>query len=168
MIRVGLDAPPFGCSAVVQCHLFRLSWEQLHENKALVLLFDSIDRRPDSPHDSIAVSNVVTRLARPRAKVAVVCRNDLDEVLGWANRPPPEGGPGPLAFPLIVDPNGRIAALYGLGPDGQVPLWGQVLIDPSGVVRQAVFSDFPVCPSVDELLQSIRASGLPAETDLWN
>jgi len=168
MLRVGLAAPHFDCSAVVGGRLIRLSWRQVHENKTLVLLFDSIDDKLHSPEDSIAVSNAVLRLSHRRARVALVCRNDLGEILAWINRPYPEHGPEDLALPLIVDPDGRIAALYGLPVDAHEPVWGEFLIDASGVIRQAAVGGFPICPSVEELLRSIRASGFPAETDLWN
>lgn len=168
MLRVGLAAPHFDCSAVVEGHLVRLGWQQVHENKTLILLFDSIDGTAHSPEESMAVSSAVLRLSHHRVRAALVCRNDLKEMLAWLNRPRPPRGPDDAAFPLIVDPDGRIAALYGLPAKGRAPVWGEFLIDSSGVIRQAMLSGFPVCPSVEELLRSIRASGFPAETDLWN
>jgi alkyl hydroperoxide reductase subunit AhpC len=86
-------------------------------------------------------------------KLAVVWRNDALETLAWAKRSRAEGGPGTLTFPLIVDPNGQMAALYGVASGKEGSLWGQFIIDSSGVIRQAVVSGFPVWAGVDELLR---------------
>jgi peroxiredoxin (alkyl hydroperoxide reductase subunit C) len=159
MVRVGLAAPHFDGTAVVDGHLVQLRWQQVHEDKTLVLLFDPIDGAAHSPEYLIAVSNAVARLSRPHANLAVVWRNDAHETLAWANRPPSKGGPGALAFPLIADPDGCIAALYDLLVAGSTPLWGQFLIDPAGIIRQLAVSGIPVCAGVDELLRIIEAVG---------
>ena len=41
MVQVGVAAPKFDCRAVVGGVLRRLRWQQLHENKTLLLLFES-------------------------------------------------------------------------------------------------------------------------------
>jgi peroxiredoxin (alkyl hydroperoxide reductase subunit C) len=163
MVRVGLAAPRFDCMAVVDGHLVELHWQQLHEDKTLVLLFDPIDGTAHSPEYLIAVSNAVARRSRPHTKVAVVWRNDPHEALAWANRPPSEGGPGALAFPLIADPAGHIAELYDPLTAGRTPLWHRFLIDPAGKIRQAAVSSFPVYACVDDLLRIIQATGCPAD-----
>jgi peroxiredoxin (alkyl hydroperoxide reductase subunit C) len=157
MVGVGLAAPQFDGSAVVGGHLVQLSWQQVHEDKTLVLLFDPIEGAAHSPEYLVAVSNAVTQLGEPHTKVAVVWRNDPHGTLAWANRPRAEGGPGALAFPLIPDPHCHIAGLYGLLTAGRMPLWGQFLIDPSGIIRQVAVSSFPICAGVDELLRIIQA-----------
>ena len=157
MVGMGATAPQFDGSAVVDGHLVQLSWQQVHENKTLVLLFDPIEGASHLPEYLVAVSNAVTRLGEPRAKVAVIWRNDLQGTLAWVNRPRAEGGPGALAFPLIPDPHCRIAGMYGLLTAGRIPLWGQFLIDPSGIIRQVAVSGFPICAGVDELLRGIQA-----------
>src|SRR5262245_38887784 len=168
MLCVGSAAPPFDCSAVVAGHLARLSWRQVHGDKTLVLLFDAIGGSAASPDPVIAAAAAAARLARSRARVAVVCRNDLDEMLGWVNRPASEGGPGELAVPLIVDPDGRVASLYGLADGGRVPQRGQFVIDPAGVIRQMAVSGFPAGASAEELLRAILASGFPAGAGIRN
>ena len=69
-------------------------------------------------------------------------------------------------FPLLADPDGRIAALYGLGATGQPPLWGQFLIDLSGILRQMRVGAFPDWAGVDELLRIIQASVAQTDTTL--
>ncbi len=159
MVRVELAAPSFEGIAVVDRHLVHLSWQQIHEDKSLILSFDPIPGPAHSPDYLIAVHNAVARRSWPHTRVAVVWRNDASATLDWANRRPAAGGPGALAFPLIADPDGRIAALYGLGDSDQEALWGQFLIDSSGIIRQTTVSGFPICASVDELLRISQTIG---------
>jgi alkyl hydroperoxide reductase subunit AhpC len=165
MLGVGFAAPHFDCTAVVGGHLVRLRWEQVHDNRSLILLFGSLGGTPGSSDPLVAL---VTAAGLPRANVAVVCRNDLCDVLAWASGPPSESGPGTLAFPLIADPDGRIALLYDLAAAGRGPTWAHFVIDPSDIIREAGVSDFPYWPGVEELLRSVRASGFPADNGLWN
>jgi alkyl hydroperoxide reductase subunit AhpC len=163
MVGVRTAAPHFDGPAVVDGRLVQLRWQQVHEDKTLVLLFDPIDGTAHSPEYLIAVCNAVARLSRPHTKVAVVWRNDAHATLAWANCPRSEGGPGALAFPLIADPAGHIAALYDLLAAGRTPLWGQFLINPAGIIRQVAVSGFPVWASVDDLLRIIQAIGSAAD-----
>src|SRR5262249_40303184 len=148
MLGVGFAAPHFDCTAVVGGHLVRLRWEQVHDNRPLVLLFGSLGGTAGS---SDPLAALVAAAGLQRASVAVVCRNDLYAVLAWANRPRSESGPGAPALPLIADPVGRIASLYGLAAPGRGPTWGQFVIDPSDVIRVAGVSDFPYWPGVVDL-----------------
>jgi peroxiredoxin (alkyl hydroperoxide reductase subunit C) len=165
MLGVGFAAPHFDCTAVVGGHVVRLRWEQAHDSRPRVLLFGSLGGAAGPSGPLVALA---TAAGLPRASVAVVCRDDLYDVLAWANRPPSEGGPGAVAFPLIADPAGRIAALYGLAAAGRRPMWGHFVIDSSDIIREAGVSDLPRWPGVEELLRSVRASGFPADKGLWN
>jgi alkyl hydroperoxide reductase subunit AhpC len=161
MVRVGVAAPRFDCSGVVEGRLARFDWGRLHDNKTLVLLFYPARKTAPLSEYLVGVGNAVTRAAVPFARVAVVRPVDPDEALAWANRSRAAGGPGVLAFPLIVDPAGRIAALYDLLGDGRTPLCGEVVIDPAGIVRQVAVGGFTIYPGVEELLRCIQAVGAP-------
>jgi hypothetical protein len=164
MLGVGFAAPHFDCTAVVGGHLVRLRWEQVYDDRPLVLLFGSLGGPAGSSDPLVAL---VTAEGLPPANVAVVCRNDPDDVLAWASGPS-ESGPGALVFPLIADPDGRIASLYGLAAAGWGLTWGHFVIDASDIIREVGVSDFPDWPGVQELLRSVRASGFPADKGLWN
>jgi alkyl hydroperoxide reductase subunit AhpC len=166
MVHVGVGAPRFDCCAVVEGRLARLDWGRLHDNKTLVLLFDPAGGTAPPAEYLVAVVNAVARAAGPIARLAVVCRTDPDEAIAWANRPRADGGPGALAFPLVVDPAGRVAGLYDLLGDDLAPLWGQVVIDPAGVLRHAAVGGFTIYPGVDELQRCIQAVGAPADAGL--
>jgi alkyl hydroperoxide reductase subunit AhpC len=161
MFRVGFPAPQFDCSAVVAGRLVRLSWQQVHGHRPLVLLFDQFDRTAPLSDYLLAIADAPVRRV---ANIAVVCHNDLYETLTWVNRPGSES----VAVPLVVDPAGRVAALYGFPAIDGGPLWGHVVIDPSGIIRELAVGDFPLRPSVEELLRSVQASGFPADTGLRN
>ena len=165
MLGVGFSAPHFDCTAVVGGHVVRLSWEQVHDNRPLILLFGSLGGPSGS---SAPLVVLVTASGLQHANVAVVCRNDLNDVLVWANDTSSESGQGVPAFPLIADPEGSIASLYGLAADGNGPTWGHFVIDPSDIIREAGGSDYPYWPGVAELLQSVCASGFPADKGLLN
>jgi peroxiredoxin (alkyl hydroperoxide reductase subunit C) len=165
MVRVGLAAPHFDGTAVVAGRLVRLSWQQLHEDKTLVLLFDPVSGPAHFPEYLVAVSNAVVRLGQPDARVAIVWSASPQETLAWTNRSRAVGGGGVLAFPLIADPESRIASLYELRPPGATALWGRFLIDPAGIIREMAVSDFPVWAGVDELLRIIHAVGSAAPAE---
>jgi len=164
MIQVGLAAPGFECLAVVDGHLEQLNWRQVHENKTLVLLFDSLASSTQAPEDLLTLSHAAGQL---HAKLALVCSDQTIAVVSWANRVRRAGGPGTRAFPLLVDADEHVAQLYDLLP-GEGKLWGRFLIDSHGIVRQMAVSCFPAAVSVEELVRSIQASRFPAAQGLWN
>ena len=119
MLTLGNPAPSFDCSAVVDHEVVELNWNQVHKRRTLVLQFDSIENYTALPDDLVAMSNSVGDFKRLQANVASVCRDHVYEILSWANRSADEGGPGEIAFPIIVDSDDRIASMYDmLNEDG--------------------------------------------------
>jgi alkyl hydroperoxide reductase subunit AhpC len=159
MLSVGSAAPHFDCTAVVGGHLVRLHWEQVHDNRPLVLLFGALGTAGVA--DPLVALVAATDL--PSANVVVLCRNAPDDVLAWVTDPP-----SAPTFPLIADPDGRIASLYGLPAVGRGSAWGHFVIDSSDIIREAGISAFPYWPGVEELLRSARASGSAADKRLWS
>ncbi len=155
MLMLGNSAPNFDCSAVVDRAVVGLHWNQVHERRTLVLQFDSIENYTGLPGDLVALSNSVRDFERLQASVAVVCRDHVYEILEWGCRSVDEGGPGEIAFPFIVDSDDRIASMYGmLNADG-CSLWGHIIIDPIGRVRQIARNFFHSPPNVDELIRYV-------------
>ncbi len=123
-LALGSPALSFDCSAVVDHEVVELNWNQVYERRTLVLQFDSIENYTALPDDPVALSNSVGDSERLQANVAGVCRDRVFEILEWANRSADEGGPGEIAFPIIVDSDDRIASMYDmLNADG-CSLWG--------------------------------------------
>ncbi len=157
MLTLGNPAPSFDCSAVVDHEVVELNWHQVHERRILVLQFDSIENYTALPDDLAALSHCVEDLERLQANVAVVCRDHVFEIQDWANRSADEGGPGEIAFPIIVDSDDRIASLYDmLNADG-CSVWGHIIIDSIRRVRQITMSTVPIGPNIDELIRSVTS-----------
>src|SRR4051812_11189025 len=125
MVRVGLAAPPFDCAAVVNGGLTPLSWQQVHEGRALVLVFGPLAALAQSAERFLALADAAGRL---QARLALVCREPPGQVLAWAVRSGRAGGLGRLGLLLLTDGEQRAAGLYDLAaPDGTL-LWGRFLI----------------------------------------
>ena len=149
MVTIGTVAPHFDCRAVIRGGLRRLRWRHLQANKTLVLLFDARSGAQWPPAELRTLNRATRRLRLLGARVAVVSQAPLSEV---------------LACPLLLDPDGYLAWLYDLAlGDGRV-LWGQILIDAAGVIRQTAVSCFPIPVNVEELSDAVTAV---AQSDHW-
>ena len=157
MLKPGNPAPSFDCSAVVDHEVVELNWNEVHERRTLVLHFDSIENYTASPDDLVALNNSVGDFERHQAKVAVVCRDHVFEILDWAIRCADEGGSGEIEFPIIVDSDSRIASMYDMLAADGCSLWGHVIIDPVGRIRKIAMSSFRVSPNVDELMRCVSS-----------
>ena len=157
MLTLGNLAPSFDCSAVVDHEVVEFNWNELHERRTLVLQFDSIENYAALPDGLVALSNSVGDFERFQAKVAVVCRDHVYEILSWANHSADEGGPGEIAFPIIVDSDDRIASMYDMLDADGWSLWGHIIIDPVGRVRQIARSSFHIGPNIDELIRCVTS-----------
>lgn len=157
MSTLGSPAPSFDCSALVDHEVVELNWNKVHALRTLVLQFDSIENYTASPGGLVAMSNSVDDFNRLQANVAVVCRDHVFEILEWANRSADEGGPGEIAFPIIVDSDSRIASMYDMLDAHGCSLSGHVIIDSIGRVRQIARSLFHIEPNVDELIRCVTS-----------
>jgi len=158
MLTLGNPAPSFDCSAVFDHEVVNLDWNQVHDRRTLVLQFDSIENDTELPDDLAALSNSVDDFERLQANVAVVCRDHVFEILEWANRSADDaGGEGDIAIPIIVDSDDRIASMYDMLDADGCSLWGHVIIDPVGRVRQIVKSVIRIAPNVDELIRCVAS-----------
>lgn len=157
MVQVGVAAPEFDCRAVVGGVLRRLRWQQLHENKTLLLLFESHPSTAEEVAELSALDRVSRQLRPLSAKVAVVCRAPLSKLRPWLRESDACEQPEPLALPLIVDADGYLGWLYDLvDADGRT-LRGRILIDRTGIVRQTAVGCFPVATDVEELVRNIQS-----------
>jgi alkyl hydroperoxide reductase subunit AhpC len=157
MLAPGIPAPSFDCSAVVDLEIVEFLWDKLHGRQTLVLQFDSIENYSASPQGLVTLSNSIGEFQRLQANVAVVCRDQVFEILEWANRSADEGGQGEIAFPFLVDSDDRIASRYDMLDAEGCSLWGHILIDPVGKIRQLARSSFHVDPNIDELIRCVTS-----------
>jgi alkyl hydroperoxide reductase subunit AhpC len=157
MLKLGRSAPTFSCSALIEREIVQLDWNQLRDEKTLVLQFASCEDYDAVPDDLVELNSAAARLHRLQIRVAVVCREPAFEILSWADRFLLDSGPGELAFPVIVDSDDDIASSYDMvSADGRT-LWGHVVVDLNGKVRQIVRSSDYVSMNFDELERSVAA-----------
>lgn len=157
MLTPGTPAPAFDCSAIVDHDVVELAWNQVHRRRTLVLQFDSIENYADASDDLVALSDSIEDFERLQANVAVVCRDHVFEIQAWANRPADEGGPGDIAFPIIVDSDDRIASMYHMLTADGCSLWGHIVLDPVGRVRHVSMNSSHVAPNVKDLMSCVAA-----------
>ena len=157
MLTLGNPAPSFDCRAVVDHEVVEFNWNKVHKRQTLVLQFDSIENYTALPEGLVAMSNSVGDFKRLQANVAVVCRDHVFEILEWANRSADEGGPGEIAFPIIVDSDERIATMYDMLDAEGCSLWGHISIDLNGTVRHIARSHYNIPPDIDELIRCVAS-----------
>ena len=158
MPLVTSPAPTFDCTAVVGGEIKKITWNELHEGKWLVLFFYPLDFTFVCPTEIIAFSDAGGRFSEIGAKVAAVSVDSQFTHLAWVNTPRNQGGLGQVTFPLIADLNKEVARKYDvLLEEAGVSLRGLFIIDPQGVIRHATINDLPVGRNVDEALRVIQA-----------
>ena len=150
-------APQFNAKAVVGNEIVSLTWDQLHENKWLVLFFYPLDFTFVCPTEIVAFSDAASKFEEIGAKIAAVSVDSQYTHLAWVNTARKEGGLGAVNFPLIADLDKSIAKSYDVLLDAGIALRGLFIIDPKGVVRHSTINDLPVGRNVDEALRVINA-----------
>jgi serine/threonine protein kinase len=99
-----------------------------------------------------------------------VSTDSVETHVRWLTTPPPQGGVGPIRFPLASDLDGAMCKAYGVYVERQhVALRGLFIIDPNGVLQYQVVHSLSVGRSSDELLRvldALQSGGLcPAERE---
>lgn len=157
MPLVTSPAPQFSATAVANGEIVNLTWDQIHENKWLVLFFYPLDFTFVCPTEIIAFSEAASKFEEIGAKIVGISVDSQYTHLAWTQTERAKGGLGKINFPLIADLNKKIAKKYDVLLKGGVALRGMFLIDPKGIVRQATVNDLPVGRNVDEALRLIQA-----------
>lgn len=157
MLSVGDRAPAFECTAVVDGDVVGLEWDRLHDGRVLVLVFGSVEDETLAPGDFAALSRALVRIEHVRGRLAIVCRDHVFEIATWANRVAEEGASGDVPIPLIADSDSWISSHYEMVSDDGQALWGHVIVDPAGRVRQIVTHEIPIGTNVTELIRCIAS-----------
>ena len=156
MLRVGDLVPKFDSTAVVECEVLQLKWNQLHGNKNLVLLFNSIHDFLDQPNGLATLTNAVWRFETLQCTLVVICRDELFEILTHMRRLAAELGSKPIGFPVIVDTDNRIASMYDM-LSGEGPHSGHVIASSIGKVRSIAVNSISVGLNVDEVIRCVAS-----------
>ncbi len=65
---------------------------------------------------------------------------------------------GPVPFPMLSDPGGKIGTLYGVyDEEGGVNVRGRFLIDPDGIVQAMEVLSPPVGRNTEQLIRQVKA-----------
>lgn len=135
-----------------------------YKGKWLILLFYPLDFTFVCPTELTAFSDRLEEIQGIGAEVLGVSTDSVHSHRAWVKTPREENGIEGLAYPLLSDVGGRLAAKYNiLIEDANVALRGLFIINPEGVLQYSVVHDLNIGRSVDEtlrVLQGLQTGGL--------
>lgn len=127
-------------------------------SKYVYLFFYPMDFTSVCNSEVVAFSDHIGEFEQRGVQVLGVSGDSQYTHRAWVNTPRSDGGPGPIAYPLIADLNKNIARDYGVLLDGPgFALRGSYLIDKNGIVRHMTVNDVPLGRSTEEALRMIDA-----------
>ncbi len=153
MVRLLEPAPDFTASAVRGAgELVEVRLSALRD-RWVVLFFYPRDFTTVCPTEVVELSKRMPELRALGAEALALSVDDLPTHRRWIAEVL-----GPVAVPLVADPDKAIARAYGalLEPDG-VASRATFLVDPAGVVQYAAFQNRKVGRSISELLRVLEA-----------
>lgn len=165
MTRIGEPAPDFSLWCV-RAEDKRAQPAALRDYRGrwLMLFFYPRDFSFVCPTELTTFSARVEEFAERQCAILAVSVDSLALHREWLSTAPSAGGVGPLQFPLGSDPDGVVAAKYGVWvPGKEVSARGMFLIDPEGILQYVVIHNLNVGRTPDEVLRvldALRTGGL--------
>lgn len=153
MVRLLEPAPDFTAQAVrgageaveVRLSALRGRW--------VVLLFYPRDFTPVCPTEVIELSKRMPELRALDAEAVALSVDDLATHRRWIAEVL-----GPVALPLVADPEGALARAWGALLERQgVAARATFVVDPAGVVQYASFHNLAVGRSISEIIRVLEA-----------
>jgi peroxiredoxin (alkyl hydroperoxide reductase subunit C) len=153
MPRLLEPAPDFVAHAVRGAgELLEVSLSALR-GRWVVLLFYPRDFTPVCPTEVRELSRRMGELTALGAEALAISVDDLETHRRWIAEEL-----GPVALPLLADPDRAVARAYGVLLEGEgVALRATFVIDPGGVVQYAAFHNLAVGRSISELIRVLEA-----------
>jgi len=119
----------------------------------VLLLFYPRDFTRVCPTEVIELSKRMPELRALGAEALALSVDDVETHARWIGEVL-----GPVAMPLVADPDGAIARAYGAFLAGPaVATRATFIVDPEGVVQLAAFQNLQVGRSISELLRVLEA-----------
>ena len=157
VFRVGLQAPDFTATAVVDQEFKEISLSQYRGNY-VVLFFYPLDFPFVCPTEITAFSDRYDAFKALNTEVLGVSVDSQFSHLAWIQTERKQGGLGDIAYPLVADLKKEIAAAYNVLDEAEgVALRGLFIINPEGVVQHATVNNLPVGRNVEETLRVLQA-----------
>jgi alkyl hydroperoxide reductase subunit AhpC len=155
--RVTKEAPDFKATAVIDEQFKEIKLSD-YRGKYVCLFFYPLDFTFVCPTEIIAFSEKAAEFEKRNCQVLGCSIDSQYTHLAWIKTPRPDGGLGPLKYPLVADLTKQISKDYGvLLDDGSVALRGLFLIDTKGVLRHMLVNDLPLGRSTDEAIRVLDA-----------
>lgn len=163
--KVGQPAPDFNLPSTQ-------NMDTLAENislsdytgKWLILLFYPLDFTFVCPTELTAFSDRLEEIQGIGAEVLGVSTDSVHSHRAWVKTPREQNGIEGLAYPLLSDVGGKLAAKYNiLVEESNIALRGLFIVNPEGVLQYSVVHDLNIGRSVDEtlrVLQGLQTGGL--------
>lgn len=137
-----------------------------YKGKWLILVFYPLDFTFVCPTELTAFSDRIDELNGIGAEVLGVSTDSVHSHRAWLKTPRDQNGIKGLAYPLLSDIGGKLAAKYNiLVEDANIALRGLFIINPEGILQYAVVHDLNIGRSVDEtlrVLEGLQTGGLCA------
>lgn len=135
-----------------------------YKGKWLILLFYPLDFTFVCPTELTAFSDRLEEIQGIGAEVLGVSTDSVHSHRAWVKTPREQNGIEGLAYPLLSDVGGKLAAKYNiLVEESNIALRGLFIINPEGVLQYSVVHDLNIGRSVDEtlrVLQGLQTGGL--------
>ena len=132
--------------------------------KWLIQLFYPLDFTFVCPTELTAFSDRLEEIQGIGAEVLGVSTDSVHSHRAWVKTPREENGIEGLAYPLLSDVGGKLAAKYNiLVEESNIALRGLFIVNPEGVLQYSVVHDLNIGRSVDEtlrVLQGLQTGGL--------
>lgn len=163
--KVGQSAPDFNLPSTKNMDTLaeNISLSD-YKGKWLILLFYPLDFTFVCPTELTAFSDRLDELNGIGAEVLGVSTDSVHSHRAWVKTPRDQNGIEGLAYPLLSDVGGRLAAKYNiLIEEENIALRGLFIINPEGVLQYSVVHDLNIGRSVDEtlrVLQGLQTGGL--------
>ena len=139
-----------------------------YRGRWLILMFYPRDFSLVCPTEITAMNRRYDELVGLGADMLAVSTDALDSHERWIATSRPEGGLGPIAFPLGSDAEGEVSRAYRVCAEGQrVALRGLYIIDPNSIVQYEVVHGMSVGRRTDEIfrvLTALQTGGMCAES----
>ncbi|AFY73122.1 peroxiredoxin [Synechococcus sp. PCC 7502] len=157
-LRVGLTAPDFTATAVIDQEFQTIKLSSYREKKYVVLFFYPLDFTFVCPTEITAFSDRYYEFKALDTEILGVSVDSEFAHLAWIQSDRKSGGIGDLNYPLVADITKSISAAYNvLIPEAGVALRGLFIIDKAGILQHTTINNLDVGRSVDETLRNLKA-----------